>query len=263
MASPQTATADDRRFALDVEEVGAGGPPILWLHGLEGPARDRPVIERLAETHRVLVPTFPGFVDSVRPDDCDCVEDLTHLSLSLFEERDLRDVTIIGCSLGGWVAAAMAFWRPERIGRLVLVDSLGIRVGGPTDRDIADLFVVSAEDRRALLFHDPSHGGPLPADLDDADLLRHLRSEEATAIYGWEPYLCDPKLLRRLRSVTTPACVIWGAEDRLVSTDYGRALADALPDSRFTALDGAGHNPQVEQADAFLDVIREFLDAAP
>jgi pimeloyl-ACP methyl ester carboxylesterase len=153
----------------------------------------------------------------------------------------------------------MAFWRPARVGRLILVDALGIRVGGPTDRDIADLFVVSPEHRRALLFHDPENGGPLPAGLDDAGLLRRLRAEEATVVYGWEPYMCDPKLLRRLRWIAVPTCVIWGADDCLVSTDYGRAFADALPDSRFEVLAEAGHNPHIEQTGGFLDVVGRFL----
>jgi pimeloyl-ACP methyl ester carboxylesterase len=260
MARPDVGTPEEVLDAIEFEEVGTDGPPILWLHGLDGPAPDRPAIERLAEHHRVVVPAYPGFEDSARPEHCDSIGDLAHLCLSLLQRKHLHDVTVIGCSLGGWVAAEMAFWRPSRVGRLVLVDALGIRVGGPTDRDIADLFVVSPESRRALLFHDPEKGGPLPAELDDTALHRRMRSEEATAVYGWEPYMCDPKLLRRLRWISVPTCVIWGAEDRLVGTDYGRAFADALPDSHFEVIPDAGHNPHIEQADAFLDVVGRFFE---
>jgi pimeloyl-ACP methyl ester carboxylesterase len=233
--------------------------PMLWLHGLYGPEPDMPVIERLAERYRVFVPTFPGFDTSQRPDHCDTADDLVHLCLGLLEGDDLRDVTVLGCSFGGWIAAEAAVWRPERIGRLILSDALGIRVGGPTDRDIADLFVVGFEERRALLFDDPEKGGPLPPEMAEEKLLARLRSEEASVVYGWEPYMCNPKLLRRLESVTTPACVIWGAEDRVVSTSYGQAFAGALHNSTFEVLPDAGHNAHIEQPDAFLRVVERFM----
>src|ERR1700723_535048 len=151
-------------------------PPMLWLHGLYGPAPDMPVIERLAEHYRVFVPTFPGFDTAERPEHCDTSDDLAHLCLGLMEREDLEDVTVLGCSFGGWIAAEAAVWPPERVGRLILIDALGIRVGSPTDRDIADLFVVGFEERRALLFHDPEKGGPLPPGMAEDTLLARLRS---------------------------------------------------------------------------------------
>jgi pimeloyl-ACP methyl ester carboxylesterase len=78
-------------------------------------------------------------------------------------------------------------------------------------------------------------------------------------VYGWEPYLCNPKLRQRLESVSTPACVIWGAEDRVVNTSYGRAFAEALPNSSFEVLPDAGHNAHIEQPDAFLGVVERFI----
>jgi pimeloyl-ACP methyl ester carboxylesterase len=248
------------RTTIDYAVLGPyTAPALLWLHGLYGPGPDMPVIERLAQRYRVLIPTFPGFGNSDRPDHCDSADDLAHLSLGLLEREDVRDVTVVGCSFGGWIAAEAVVWRPERIGRLVLVDALGIRVGGPTDRDIADLFVVGFEERRALLFHEPENGGPLPPQMTDEELIPRLRSEEASVVYGWEPYMCNPRLRRRLESVSTPACVIWGAEDRLVSTNYGQAFAEALPNSCFEVLPDAGHNAHIEQPDAFLEVVDRFI----
>jgi pimeloyl-ACP methyl ester carboxylesterase len=256
--------ATSQRSTIDYDVVGpATGHPVLWLHGLYGPGADMPVIERLAERYRLLVPTFPGFAHSERPDECDSADDLVHLSLGLLEREGVQDATVIGCSFGGWIAAEAAVWRPERIGRMILVDALGIRVGEPTDRDIADIYVVGFEKRRALLFHDPLKGGPLPADMTDDDLLARLRCEEASVVYGWEPYLCNPKLRGRLQSVALPACVIWGEEDRVVSTSYGREFAQALPNSRFELLPDAGHNAHIEQPDAFLEVVERFIADHP
>jgi pimeloyl-ACP methyl ester carboxylesterase len=255
-----TAIAAEARDRIEYQQFGHDGPVVVWLHGLDGPEPDRPVIDRLARRYRVFVPTFPGFDDSERPDHCDSVGDLVHLCFGLLEDEDLRDVMLIGSSFGGWIAAELAFWRPQRLAGVVLIDALGIRVGSRTDRDIADLFVVSAEHRRALLFHDPANAGPLPTELEDAELLRRLRSQEASVVYGWEPYMCNPKLLRRLRSVTLPAQVIWGAEDRVVSVQYGEAFAAALANADFAVLSDAGHNAHLEQTEGFLALVDRFIE---
>ena len=241
---------------MTIERHGSEGPSLLWLHGLDGPAPDADVVADLARFHRVLVPTLPGFDDVARPEHVDDASDLALLCLGLLEEEGLESVTLVGHSFGGWIAAEMAVWRPNRIAQLVLIDALGIRVGGPLDRDIADMFVIGPEERRNLLFADPANGGPLPPDLDEETLLRRMRSEEAAAIYGWEPYLCNPKLRARLETVTVPSCVIWGAEDRFVGPAYGRAYADALPKSSFHLVADAGHYPHVEQRAEVVDLIR-------
>jgi pimeloyl-ACP methyl ester carboxylesterase len=254
-----SSTPGEAGDPIEYTVSGSDGRPVLWLHGLDGSEPDTKVVTRLAERYRVYTPTFPGFDDAARPDHCDSVDDLVHLCFELLEGEDLRDVTVIGCSFGGWIAAELAFWRPERLSGLILVDALGIRVGDTTDRDITDLFVLSAEARREALFHETAHAGPFAAELDEAELLRRLRSQEASVVYGWEPYMCNPKLRRRLRSVRLPAQVIWGAEDRVVSPDYGRAYAQALPHADFTVLPDAGHNSHLEQTDAFLALVDRFV----
>jgi pimeloyl-ACP methyl ester carboxylesterase len=79
------------------------------------------------------------------------------------------------------------------------------------------------------------------------------------AVYTWEPYMCDPKLRRRLGSITTPTLVVWGDEDRLVSIDYGRAYADSIPGAEFETVGEAGHYPAEEQPECFLEIVGRFL----
>ena len=68
----------------------------------------------------------------------------------------------------------------------------------------------------------------------------------------------DPKLLRRLRRIGKPALVVWGADDRIVSTDYGRAYAQAIPGARFELVRDCGHYPHVEQPGRFADLVMSF-----
>jgi pimeloyl-ACP methyl ester carboxylesterase len=78
-------------------------------------------------------------------------------------------------------------------------------------------------------------------------------------MYLWEPYAHSPKLLRRLRRIDVPTLVLWGASDRIVTPDYGRAFAAAIPGAEFDLIGAAGHAPQLEQPDAFAERVGRFL----
>ena len=253
-----TVDALGEPLALECFEAGSGDP-LLLLHGASGFRASDPYVAALAERHRVIAPSHPGYGATPRPEWLDTVTDRAHFHLELLEQRDLRDVTIVGLSLGGWIAAEMAAWRSERIARLVLIDPVGIRVGGPTDRDIVDIFAISAEERARRVFHDPAYAGPPPAELPSEELVRRLRAEETTALYAWEPYMCNPKLRRRLRAVRVPALVVWGEHDGIAPVGYGHAYAESFPDARFEVVAAAGHSPHVEQPATVVELIERFL----
>ncbi|MER6936112.1 alpha/beta hydrolase [Nocardioides sp. NPDC127514] len=231
---------------LDVHSSGTG-TTVLVLHGVEGREADMDFIGSLSEQFHVLAPSHPGFGYSPRPDWCDSVEDLAYLYLEWIKRLDLRDVIVVGLQFGGWVAAEMATRDSSRIGRLVLVDTLGIKVGGPSDRDIADVFAMSRDEMNSRVFADPSFA---PGDLTKApreDVLRIARNEEALALYAWEPYLYNPRLRRWLSRIEVPTLVAWGDQDGIVTVDYGRSYSESIPNARFEVIDHAGHRPQVEQ----------------
>ena len=86
------------------------------------------------------------------------------------------------------------------------------------------------------------------------------RNREATALYAWEPYFHNPKLRQRLHRVALPTLLVWGASDRFVTPDYyGTAYRDAIPGAQFTVIDQAGHWPQVEQPEVFVERVGAFL----
>ena len=245
--------------AVEWWESGTGDPPMLLMHGGNGFSPAPPYVEMLARSRRVMAAQHPGYGDSERPEWMDTVSDLAHFYLELLEHEGLEDVTLVGFSSGGWIAAEMAVWRPERIGRLVLVDAVGIRVGGPTDRDIFDIFSVPREERARIGFVDPSMAGLAADELSDEQLARLIQAEQTSALYYWEPYMCNPKLRRRLGAVKIPSAVIWGASDRMVTPDYGRAYAEALPGAEFSVVDGSGHCPYIEQAEEFCRLVDSFV----
>ncbi len=259
-------TIQSRRLALhgvqlDVYEHGQGRP-ILVLHGEDGPCPQAPFFSLLAEQGRVILPTHPGFGQAPDAADIDTVDDLAYLYLDLLDESDLHEVVVIGCSLGGWIAAEMAVKSTARLSQLVLVAPLGIKVGDRETRDIPDIFALPPEEVTRLQYHDPARVAVDYASLSDLELLVIARNREATALYAWEPYFHNPKLRQRLHRVALPTLLVWGASDRFVTPDYyGTAYRDAIPGAQFTVIDQAGHWPQVEQPEVFVERVGAFLAA--
>ena len=152
----------------------------------------------------------------------------------------------------------MAVRSTARLSRLVLVDAVGIKPGGREDRNIADVFHMTRAELDRRTFHDVAKG---PGDLsaaaqDDVELI--ARNEEALACFGWDPYLYNPRLLRWLHRVSVPTLIAWGESDGIVTADYGRAYAAAIPGARFEVIPEAGHRPQVEQPARLGALIRDF-----
>ncbi|WP_153348613.1 alpha/beta fold hydrolase [Nocardia aurantia] len=220
----------------------------LLLHGGGGAATMTGFAGLLAEgaRARVLVPTHPGFAGTPRPAELCDVPALAELYLGMLDRLGLADVTLVGNSFGGWLAAEMALRDGSRIARAVIVDAIGIEV---EDHPITDLRGMTPAEIRAHSFHDPSAapvpppGVPAPA--PDLGAL--------TAYTG--PAMFDPTLLHRLADLRLPVDVVWGESDRVVHPGYGKAYAAAIPGAGFTLLPGAGHMPQIETPAQVLDIV--------
>ena len=117
MAADRPGWVSVHGVTLELPERGQGRP-ILWLHGEDGLDPSAPFIDLLAAHGRVVAPSHPGFGHSPDANNVDSVDDLAYLYLDLLAERNLRDVIVIGSSLGGWIAAEMAVKSSERFGGL-------------------------------------------------------------------------------------------------------------------------------------------------
>ena len=166
---------------------------------------------------------------------------------------------MVGASFGGWIAAEMAVRGNRRLSRLVLIDALGIRLGDRMTRDIADFHNTDAALLDALEWADPNGRQPDLTQLDEAALTAVVRSREAFAHYGWQPYMHNPGLARWLHRIDVPTLVLWGAQDGIVNPDYGRAYADRIDGAVFKTIAAAGHYPQIEQAEPSAAAVRAFI----
>lgn len=244
-----------------VECVERGnGPPLLFLHPGIGLDRDVAVLDRLAERARVIAPWHPGFGASEQPRSFGTIDDLAYFYLDLLDQLDLRNVIVVGVSLGAWIAAEIAIKSTERLSHLVLANAVGIKVGDRETRDIADIFAITEKEFNDLAYFDPKVGARDYMAMPEADVRIVARNREATARYGWSPYLHNPKLKGRLHRIKIPTLLLWGAADRVLSEAYGRAYCAAIPGARFERIERAGHFPHLEQPDEFARRIFAFTE---
>jgi pimeloyl-ACP methyl ester carboxylesterase len=212
----------------------------------------QPFAALLAEHHgaRVLAPTHPGFGLTDRPAGLDDVPGLARLYAAYLAELSLEDVTVIGNSVGGWIAAELGLLAPARLRRVVLVDAVGLDV---VDHPVADVSGLKAPEIMALSFHDPKPFLRDPASLSETERAALANNQAALAAYA--PQMTDPSLAARLAKLQVPALVVWGASDGIVGVDYGRAYAEAIPGARFEVLPATGHVPQLEAPQQLMSVL--------
>jgi pimeloyl-ACP methyl ester carboxylesterase len=253
-----TERADVHGVPLEILRRGAGRP-LLVLHGEAPLDPGTPVVDLLAARAEVIAPTHPGFGHSTRPDDIETVYDLVHLYLDLLEQLPREQVTLLGLSFGGWLAAEIAATCPHRLERLILVDAVGIKVSDRETADILDVFNTHPAEVQRRRWHEPAKWAPDYDAMSNEALVAHARNREALCVYAWHPYLHNPRLARWLRRIRMPTLVLWGASDGIVSPAYGRAFSERIPGARFEVIEAAGHHPEIEQPGAFVERVMAFL----
>jgi pimeloyl-ACP methyl ester carboxylesterase len=259
MPTPSVTTVtDDRLGAVSVHFDERGeGRPVLLLHGGGGPRTVGEFAAMLADTRdaHVLTPTHPGFGWSPRPDALRTVGDLAATYVGLLDTLGLTDVTVVGNSIGGWIAAEMGLLRSPRIAGIVLVDAVGIEVAGHA---ITDFFALTMGEVAQLSYFDPDAFGFDPSTLPPDQQAVVAANRAALAVYG-SP-MSDPTLRGRLAGSTRPTLVLWGEADRIVDPDYGRAYAAAIPGARFRLIPESGHLPQLETPRELSSAIWDFVE---
>jgi pimeloyl-ACP methyl ester carboxylesterase len=248
-----------RGIELDVVRRGTGRQ-ILLLHGFQTVDPEAHFLELLGRHGEIIAPSGPGFGNSPRPKDFDTVYDLVHLYLEVLETLPGDKVTLVGFSFGGWLAAEVAVACAHRLDRLVLVDPLGIKISDRETPDILDVFNRSPDEVRRCSWHDPDSFTPDFNEMSDEALVIYARSREALCLYAWHPYMYNPQLPRWLGRISVPTLLLWGESDRVVTPDYGRAYSRLIPGSQFELIEAAGHHPEIEQPEAFVERVAAFLN---
>jgi len=243
-----------------VQMFSAGsGPALLSLHGAGGNPGWQPYHEALSKTHTVYAPSMPGFNGTKRPDWVYTITDVAHFNQQMVQQLGLEQYVLMGTSMGGWVAAEMAATCHHNLKALVLADAVGIR---PTEGEIAELFMVSAQTRLKLRFYDPSqvpNYEQYTQELTPEERETEHSNREMASRLCWKPYMHNPSLPHYLRKVTTPTLIVWGRQDAIVPLNCAELYKQALPNATLRIIDHCGHSPAIEKPQEFQRAVTSFL----
>jgi pimeloyl-ACP methyl ester carboxylesterase len=232
---------------------GGSGQPLLFLHGASGAPVILPFMEKLAERFDVLVPEHPGYGQSDEPGWLENIHDVAYFYLDFLKQLELRNVTLVGNSMGGWMAMEIAVRDTSRLKSVVMVSPAGISAPGVQP---ADIFLMPDEQLVRSLFHDPKLAEArlaVPVTPEAVDIA--LKNKHTTARLAWEPRLHDPHLAKWLHRIDVPVKIIWGREDRILPVQFLEHFRKLMPKAQTYVIEGAGHLPHVEKADEFVAIV--------
>jgi pimeloyl-[acyl-carrier protein] methyl ester esterase len=253
---------------LHVESAGAG-PPLVLLHGfaMHG-GLFAPAVHALAQRNRVHVVDLPGhgYSDAVEATTLDEIAGHVLASLDLDGPP-----TIVGWSFGGLVAQHIALAHPDNVQALVLV-STSPRFVAAADwphamtkttltrfgDELRASYRLTLQRFLTLQVQGSEAGRATLASLRHALFARHAPSPATLArVLG---ILVETDMRASAPRIAVPAVVISGSRDALTPAGAGAWLAGAMGNGRFACIEGAAHAPFLSHRDAFLDVVRAFLD---
>jgi pimeloyl-ACP methyl ester carboxylesterase len=259
MEEPNAGKMDVRGCNIALRRAGVGCP-LLILHGASDGGEWLPFMADLATHHDVIAPEHPGFGASDTPAWLDTIPDLASFYLDLLDQLDLANVHLVGADLGGWIAAEMMVRSSARFSRLVLTAPLGIKLRGRDERDIADIHAMTPAEYLRLAWADARNGDVDYTALPDSELAAIVRGREAFALYGWKPYMHNPRLKRWLHRIDRPTLLLWGAADGIVTPFYGEGWRQEIAGARIDVIPDAGHFPHWEQPEEFVQRLSAFVD---
>jgi len=242
--------------------VGGSGPVLVLLHGAGDQAGTwGAVVPALAKRFTLIVPDLAGHGDSAPatgPIETSAI--FSGLEGVLANQAGGRKVTIVGNSLGAWMAMVLAARHPEWVERVVAVNGGALKHLNASVK----LLPQTREEARATLAQIRDASAPQIPDgvLDDMVRLSAngpLARFAATAA-GMEAWVLTEDQLRELK---VPVSLIWGASDQLMPLEYARRLEAALPQAKLVALERCGHVPQQEAPRRFLAALQAELGVEP
>ncbi len=236
---------------------GGQGKVLVLLHGAGDQAGSwARVVRELVGEYTVVVPDLAGHGHSApHTGGIHVAEVLAGVEAVVGGEASRGPVTVVGNSLGGWMALLLAHRHPQWLERAVVISGGAIR-GQNTE---VKVLPATREEARATVAatRDPS-SPPVPDFVLD-DIVRNAQRGPLGRLAATAATMGDYLLDGRLHEVQVPVELVWGESDRLMPLEYARRLTEGLPQARLTTLPRCGHVPQVECPAALVATLRQVL----
>jgi len=258
-ALPELRTTSYFGRSIRYYDIGSG-PPLVLIHGIGGDADEWAFcLDPLSASHRVIALDLLGFGRSDKPFLAYSIAVFVEVLEAFLHKLDLARPTLIGESLGGWIAAAYALQHPQAVDKLVLVDAAG--VWNETKELPVDLHVSTRQHMREimqLLFYDKT----LATDaLIDFAYELHLERGDGYTIHRVLQNLRDghESLDDKIAALKVPTLIMWGENDELIPAATGRLIHRLVPNSRLEVIAQCGHLPALEKPAELTNCVLNFL----
>ena len=251
-------------FGQKIQYVEAGtGPTVILLHGLGGSAQAWGLnIGPLAEKYHVIVPDQIGFGKSDKPLVNYRVRTYVDFLDQFCKQLKIERATLVGSSMGGWIATMYTASFPDRVDKLVLVDAAGYRP--PKDFDTRTLIGLNPSTREGMkiliakVFYNKAF--QTDAAVDQAIAARLAAGDGYTINSLTESIIRGEDFLDEIvKTIKRPTLIIWGRQDGLVSLADGERFNKDIAGSKMIVIDQCGHVPNTEKPGEFNAAVLKFL----
>ncbi len=280
---PEWLRVDWGKYRHEIDVVGARvnyvemgeGPPLLFVHGLSGAWQNfLENIPHFARTHRVLAVDLPGFGASPMPPWEISIPAYGRFLRDFCERLGIGRCSLVGNSMGGFIATEVAITDPDRVDDLVLISAAGItwaRARREPAAMVAGLgraatpvflrFHMAGIRRRRMrqayfqgVFFDPDS---IRREMLWENVVPALQSpgyyDALTTLWGYD-------IRHRLEEIEVPTLIVWGRNDRVVpvpaALSYERRIGE---NAELVVFDHCGHVPQIERPVRFNRTLEDFL----
>ena len=251
-------------FGQKIRYLDAGsGPTVILLHGLGGSGQNWMfTVGALSPQFRVVVPDQLGFGNSDKPMINYRVRTYVDFLDEFYKQLKIERATLVGHSMGGWIAAAFTIAFPEKVDRLELVSATGY--APPANFDYKSLYALNPSTREGMkqlvakVFFNKSFSSDA---MIDQFLAQRMSAGDGYTINSLIESVGrrEDFLDGQLDKIKLPTMIVWGSQDGLVLPAEGTRLKNDIPHARYVLFDECGHFPQVEKAAGFNTTLLQFL----
>jgi len=254
-----TAFVETAGNSLAYTDQGSG-PAVVIVHGVGGHKEDWAGVAAALATHqRVLSIDMLGFGESTKHGDNLSIPVQAQAIVALLDALGIDRADVVGNSVGGWVAATFAANHGDRIGKLILIDAAGFKAMFEGEPPV-NFDPGTVDEMQALVnivINSPIAQTPgFAARALDTYI---ATGEKAVSVIWGASIYGSPRLEDVLPRITAPTLVLWGEDDRLFPSLLCGVFASMVPGATSQLIPGAGHFPQIDQPDATIAAISDFL----
>lgn len=242
---------DTLKISYQVEGIGT---PIVLLHGWGAEANTfRYVIDRLSDKHQIFALDLPGFGLSEMPPDAWDASDYAKIITTFFDKLNIDKAHLIGHSYGGRISIVLAAEQPEKVNKLILVDSAGII----PPRTMKYYLQISLAKTGRLLRKCGAFGKRLADNI--ANRVGSKDYKQAGPMRATLVKSVNQNLRPLLPTIKAATLLIWGENDTDTPISFGKIMQNEIPNADLVILKGAGHFSFLDKPEEFCQSVEAFL----